>query len=114
MKGRIEQRGKNTWRLWVEVPRDPSTGKRQRETFTIKGTKRDAESKLTERLHSINSEGYFKPVNLTLGQYLREWLVYISPRVRPTTFQGYQHSCERHLISELGNIPLKQLQLIDI
>lgn len=42
--------------------RDPKTGRRQRETFTVRGTKRDAEREAAERTAAIARGTYSRPV----------------------------------------------------
>ncbi len=46
MRGHIRKRGKNSWYLVVEGPRDPATGRRRQLTRTVRGTKREAEAVL--------------------------------------------------------------------
>ena len=48
--GSIHERSKGRWRVTVELPRDPITGKRRRRRFTVKGTRRDALKALREAL----------------------------------------------------------------
>ena len=48
---------------------------------------------------------------MALGQYLQHWLTNTAePNVRPRTFKRYREIVARHLIPNLGNIQLKQLQ----
>ena len=49
-RGHIRQRGKGTWAVVVSLGRDPLTGERRRQWVSVKGTKRDAERRLTELL----------------------------------------------------------------
>ena len=46
MKGHIRQRTKGSWAIWVDLGRDPETGKRKQQTFTVRGSKKDAEREL--------------------------------------------------------------------
>jgi len=54
----------------------PDTGKMKRvqKWFTVQGTKRDAERKLTELLHHLHSSEYVEPSKLTVGEWLTKWL----------------------------------------
>ncbi|MBU2009192.1 MAG: site-specific integrase [Chloroflexi bacterium] len=109
MKGCIVQRSKGTWRLLFDAGRDPQTGRRRQRSVTVRGTKKDAERKLRELLHSLETGSYVKPARVTLGQYLRQWLKG-QTNLRPSTLAGYTSKVERHLIPELGQLPLTELR----
>ena len=49
MNGTIRKRGKNSWQLIFDLPRD-ADGKRKQARRTVHGTKRGAETKLRELL----------------------------------------------------------------
>ena len=88
-----------------------SLGKRRRQWVTVKGTKRDAERRLAELLHQLDSGTFVKPSRVTLADYLRRWLAdYAKPSVTPRTHERYVSIAERHLIPALGAIPLPQLR----
>lgn len=111
MKGHIRKRGKNSWAIVVELPKDAETGKRRQQWHTIHGTKGDAQRELRGILHSLEVGGYVKPNRITLGQYLKQWsenyaVIHTSPR----TSESYQLEIRNHLIPALGAIPLCQLQ----
>ena len=72
MRGRIARRG-NGYRLVLDAGKDPSTGKRRQHTETFR-LKADAERRLAELLQSVNTGAYVKPVRLTMGEFLRQWL----------------------------------------
>ncbi len=110
MRGTIKQRAKGTWTIILDVGRDPTTGKRQQQWTTIRGTKKEAERKLSELLVKTDSGGYVKPSKDTVGAFLHRWLVdYISTQVRAKTFEGYQQRA-KHLIGGMGHIPLAELR----
>lgn len=111
MRGYLKQRTKGSWTIWLELPRDPVTGKRTRQTMTVQGNKKDAQKKLSEVLHEMDMGGYSKPSKITVGDFLRQWTSdYASTHVRSRTLEGYKHIIERHLVPNLGAIPLAQLQ----
>jgi len=111
MKGHIRQRSKGSWTIWVDLARDPETGKRKQQTLTVHGAKRDAEAKLRELLTSLDKGVYIKPRRLTLGEYLHQWLEgYVKTNCTPRTLDSYQSIVARHLIPNLGGILLTQLR----
>jgi integrase len=110
MKGHIRKRG-NSYAIVVELPRDPSTGKRRQKWHYINGTKRDAERTLRELLTSMDNGTYIKHKKLTLGSLLREWLTdYVAIHDSPRTLESYSSNVKRHLIPALGALPLAELK----
>jgi integrase len=109
MKGHIKQRAKGSWTVWVDLGRDPETGKRKQQT--VRGNKKDAERELRTILTRIEGGILVKPVKLTVGEYLEQWLRdYVATNTAPTTADGYSDIVRAHLIPELGRLPLNALQ----
>ena len=110
MRGHIKQRSKGSWSIVLDLGRDPSTGKRKQQWVTVRGTKKQAESKLAELQHQMDTGGYIKPSKDTVGTFLQSWLTsYVSTLVSPKTFEGYQYRA-KHLIGGLGHILLADLR----
>lgn len=115
MKGHIRRRGDRSWAIVIELDRDPLTGKRRQKWHTVTGTKRDAERRLTELLHQVNSGTYVEPTKFTVGAFLERWLQdYAQGAVRPTTLDSYRYLIERHIAPALGRIPLGALKPLDL
>ncbi|MCL0065380.1 site-specific integrase [Dehalococcoidia bacterium] len=111
MKGHIRKRSKGSWTLWIDLGRDPETGKRKQQTMTVPGTKKDAERELRATLTRLEEGAYVKPAKLTVGEYLDQWLQgYVSSNVGPRTRERYVEIVRTHLIPALGSIPLAALQ----
>jgi len=111
MKGHIRQRSKGSWTLFVDLGRDPETGKRKQKLLTVRGTKKDAERELRAVLARIEGGVYVKPTKLTVGEYLKQWLQdYAKVNTGPRTYEGYAGIVHAHLIPALGSIPLVALQ----
>jgi len=110
MKGHIRQRSKGSWTLWVDFGRDPETGKRKQQVFTVRGSKSDAQRELRAILTRIEGGAYIKPTKLTVGEFLTQWLEkYVLTNTSPRTAEGYRGIIQRHLMPNLGAIPLTQL-----
>jgi hypothetical protein len=62
MRGHIRQRGKNSFELKFDAGRDPATGKRKIQYRSFKGTKREAQAKLTELLASVGKGSYVEAI----------------------------------------------------
>ncbi|HEU0022726.1 MAG TPA: tyrosine-type recombinase/integrase [Dehalococcoidia bacterium] len=111
MRGHLKQRAKGSWTIWLELDRDPVTNRRRQKTLTVRGTKKQAEAKLAELEHQLNTGSFVPQGKLTVGQFLHQWLKdYAETNVRPTTFEGYRIIVDKHLIPSLGNKVLGQLQ----
>ncbi|MCL0048213.1 site-specific integrase [Dehalococcoidia bacterium] len=111
MRGHIVKRYKGSYTIVLELGRDPATGKRKQQWISVKGTKKDAEKRLAEMLHQLDTGNFVKPGKANLGNFLEQWLKdYAWPNLAPRTAEGYEHIIRRHLIPGLGNIPLTQLK----
>jgi integrase len=111
MRGHIVKRGKDSYSVVIRRGKDPNTSKYLQSWFTVKGTKKDAEKKLSELLNKLDNGLFIQPSKTTLEEYLLRWLKdYAWPSLAPRTAEGYEHIVRRHLIPTLGNIPLDQLR----
>lgn len=111
MRGHIRKRSKDAWTVVIDVGRDPSTGKRHQQWVSVKGTKKDAERKLAELVHQVDTGGFVRPAKVTVAEFLDRWLHdYAWPNLAPRTAEGYEQIIRGHLIPGLGYIPLIQLR----
>jgi len=111
MRGHIRKRGKNSWEIAIDVSKDPLTGRRKQHFETVQGNKKDVERRLAELLVSVEQGSFIKPKRLSVAEYLQQWLDgYVKTNCSPRTLDGYQSIVSRHLIPNLGRIPLTQLQ----
>jgi integrase len=108
-RGHITQRSEGTWRVMWDLPRG-ADGKRQTKSITVRGSKKQAESKLTEILRSLDTGSYVAPVRQTVGAYLESWLLHAQTTVSATTWGGYESYTRKHLIPGLGHLLLANLQ----
>jgi hypothetical protein len=111
MRGHITKRGKNSYSLAISLGKDTTTGKYKYQWTTVKGTKKEADKRLSELLHQLDNGTFIKPNKTTLGEYLEKWLRdYVWPNLAPRTAEGYEHIIKRHLIPALGNTTLTALK----
>jgi hypothetical protein len=111
MRGHIKKRYENSYTIVLNLGRDPVTGKRKQQWIAVKGTKKDAERRLAELLHQIDSGAFIEPARTTLHDYLERWLKdYVQPNLSPRSAEGYEHIMRKHLMPALGNITLTQLK----
>ena len=109
MKGHARKRGK-TWVIVYDIDRDPTTGKRRQKWEGGFRTRKQADARLAEVQHSLNSGAYIVPTKMTFGQLLERWLTdYVASNVAPSTSAVYEQHCAKHIIPALGSIQLKLL-----
>jgi integrase len=104
MRGHVARRGK-TWSYVIDVAPDPATGRRRQRSkggFLTKGAAEDA---MREAIARGSSSG---KGSQRLGDYLAEWIVTVRPRLRETTFNGYQMAVDR-VTAGLGAVRMDDL-----
>ena len=125
----IEKRGKNTWRLTVELGYD-AEGNRIRERKLIKVEDRGllkTTKKLREYLENewykfkaeVEAGEYIKPAKMTFGDfYEKEWKPkYAEPNLKRTTFLSHCSKIEHHVLPVIGHLrmdEIKTIQLVDL
>jgi len=111
MRGHITQRSKDTYSIKISLGKDPATGKYKSQWFTVKGSKKDAEKRLSELLHQMDTGAYMKPGKTTVADYLTQWLSnYVKPNLSPRGYERYESIIRVHLIPAIGSIQLTQLR----
>ena len=111
MRGHITKRAKDSYTIVINLGTHPQTGKRRQQWVTVKGTKKDAERRLSELLNQLDSGTFVKPGKITVGEYLQQWLAdYAELNCSPKTIESYRQLINSHLIPELGNIKLVELE----
>jgi integrase len=90
---------------------DPSTGKRKQQWVSVKGTKKEAEKRLSELLNQLDTGNFIKPSKTKLADYLEKWLKdYCWPNLSPHSAESYEFFVRRHIIPSIGKITLTQLK----
>jgi len=99
------------YRMHPTIGRNVQFGDLRQQTFTVRGSKKDAERELRAILTRIEGGAYIKPTKLTVGEFLTQWMEnYVLTNTSPRTTEGYRVIIQRHLMPNLGIIPLTQLQ----
>ena len=113
--GHIRRRGERSWELKFDDGRDPATGKRIIRYHSFKGTRRDAERKLTELLKARDDGVYVEPSKLTVAEYVRarvdQWEA--AGDISPKTAERYRELVENQIVPHLGAKLLQKLKPAD-
>jgi integrase len=108
MKGNLQKRGLNSWRLKFDCEPDGS-GRRQTRYVTIKGTKAEAQAQASRLLVAVADGLDVAPSKATLASHLRGWLD--GPHgLAAKTRERYGQLVEQQIIPHLGAIPLQKLR----
>lgn len=114
MRGYIEQRGENSWRVVVDLGRD-ALGKKDRIRETVRGTKEEAEVRLAALILEVDSGCYVEPSKMTLGEFLSRWLEdHVQHSVRQSTYDMYETLVRLHIAPDIGHVRLDKLSPMDL
>jgi len=111
MRGSIINRSSDSYRIKVSLGKDSETGKYISHYETVRGNKKDAETRLNEIINQYDKGLYVKPGKATLSDYLNRWLQdYAHPNLAPRTREVYEMMIRQHLIKHLGSLTLTALR----
>ena len=118
MRGSIRKRAEGSWSLTLELGyvTDPTTGltKRKQAFLTVRGTKKEAEAKLTEQLRAVNRGEFVQPSKITLGEWLKKWVELRQGPKRAwseSTYVRFKGIIETHLMtSTVAAMPLQRVK----
>ena len=113
MRGSIQKRGKNSWRLVFDLERDQA-GKRRQKAITYRGSKREAEAELSRVLAEIERGGFVDPGKITVAEYYERWLTHVATKTSAKTHERYEEVIRLGIVPHLGLIKLSSLRPIHI
>ena len=76
-RGHIRQRStkyKDSWTVYLYLGIDPDSGRKRYKTEVVRGTKREAQKRLTELLGQLDTGTYVEPSKETVEGFLHQWL----------------------------------------
>lgn len=116
MRGSIQQRkGKSgiSYSPRLRIP-DPTTGEQKEIRLPVQRTKKAAQQALTQALHELDRGTYIEASDLTVAEFLKEWLQSIGASKASSTVFTYEYIVRKHLVPTLGGIGLSKLKPLDI
>jgi len=113
MRGHIQQRGTNSWRIKGYVGRD-ATGTKRYVYRTVLGTRRDAERELSRLLVEVDEGRFVASPAMTLSELLDRWLQVKRLAVAPKTIDSYEWIARTYVRPALGDRKVGSLRPIDL
>lgn len=112
MRGYLQKRGKK-WSFVIDIGRD-GYGSRKQKRFSGFDTKKEAQQAMTEKINEVNQGTYIEPSKETFGDYVEKWFATRKKNLRPSSFNTYKYLIQKHIIPQLGKIPLADLNTFHI
>lgn len=110
MRGHITQRAKGSWSISIYLGKDNITNKKKYKWYTVKGTKKEAEIFMNEKINEIQKGIFVDSKNMSFEQYLNYWYEQCCiTRLSQTTYESYRRNLDKYIIPNLGNIKLDKL-----
>ena len=107
-QGTVTQRHKGSFQLRYTVV--DTDGKRKQVNETVKGTKKEAEKVLRERLLAVDNGSHIDKSKETVSQFMARWMeTYAATNVTLRTAHGYQGQIERYIDPTIGSVTLQSL-----
>ncbi len=123
-EGSLRKRSDGRWEGRYTVGRDEETGKLLYKNVLAR-TQAECKAKLREAVRSVQqgnapvavkaarehtTEAAQPTPKLMVGEWLQTWFeLYSKPNLRETTQEQYTNFIEKHLVPEIGDIPLEEL-----
>ena len=114
MKGSLQKRGRESWRLRYDLGSDGS-GTRQRRAVTLKGTRKQAEAEASRILASVVSGDHVDPSGETVAEFVERWLRdWADANVSNRTWTRYAQLLRNHVARRVGAVPIQKLRATDL
>jgi hypothetical protein len=108
MRGSVIKKGKQYY-VKIELDPDPATGKRRQKWHSGFRTKKEAERARIDLLSKFDRGEYVEPTQLTVAEFIEEWLTAIRPTVKASTWNGYASKARNHIVPHLGPMKLTKV-----
>jgi integrase len=113
VRGHLQERSRNSWRLKVYVGRSADGRKRYVER-AFRGTRKEAERELARLVVDVDDGRYIASAPMTLDELLDRWLAVKRADVEPTTVGSYEWLARTYVRPALGAKRLSAIRPIDL
>lgn len=108
--GGISKRGDNLWEVSIELPRDLETGKRRRQSKTVRGSRKKAEQ---VRAEMLIRQGISTDSTITVDEYFTKfYLPYVKDKCRQSTANGYESHYDNQIKPYIGSMRVSEINAI--
>jgi integrase len=115
MSGHIRRRGERSWELKFDLGTDPLTGKRTIRYQSFKGTKKEAQAKLTELLSEYHRGALVDASKETLSEFMSRWDTdWASHNVSLKTAERYRQLIVNQIRPHLGTMPVQRVKPVHL
>jgi integrase len=112
MIGHIRRRGAASWGIKFDVP--GAEGTRETRYATVRGTKKQAQARLTELLSESARGILIDPSRETFGAFLDRWDSWASTNLSGKTLERYRQLIAHQIKPELGALPIQRLRPVHL
>ena len=113
MRGHLQQRGADSWRLKVFLGRSADGRKRYLER-TVRGTRSEADQELA-RLAVEAGEGRWTPsAPMTMAELLDRWLRLKATTVEPSTVSNYEWIARQYVVPAFGDRKVASIRTMEL
>jgi integrase len=112
--GHIRPRSKGSFEIRYNLGTDPLTGERKVATKTFKGSINGARQELSRLLGSIENRSYIDPTNITVGEFLKQWLETVRAQISLKSHERYSEIVNHFLMPSFGECQLTRLNPVSI
>ena len=113
MRGHLQKRGNDSWRLKVFLGRSPD-GKRRYLERTVRGTKSDAERELARLVVEADEGRWVPTAPMTMTELLDRWLRLKESTVEPSTAGSYRWLAERYVLPVFGDRKVASIRTMEL
>jgi integrase len=113
MRGHLQQRSRDTWRLKVYVGRSADGRKRYVER-TVRGTRREAERELARLVVEVDEGRHVVSAPMTVGELVDRWLEIKASTVEANTERGYRWVAERYVKPAFGDRKVASIRTLEL
>lgn len=113
MRGHLQHRGGDAWRIKVYLGRSADGRKRYLER-TVRGTRRDAERAMAHLVVEVDEGRHAASAPMTFGELLDRWVEVKRASVAPRTIESYEWIATKYLRPRLGDRKLATLRTMDL
>jgi integrase len=109
-QGQIIEKGPNKWLVRWYIGRSEA-GRRRYASETVRGSKRDAERNLREKLKAKDDGLAYEPTRITVDKHLDDWLVQLDGKRAAKTVDSYGELLRLYVRPYVGHVRLDKLRL---